>query len=72
MWFTFETENARPIRSNTMVTEEGERRRQFVMKCEAARLETKKFVPNKSVKGMERNSRIGQRKGQCECIQKCV
>ena len=42
MWFTFETENARPTRSNTMVTEEGERRRQFVMKGESARLEARR------------------------------
>ena len=41
-WFTFEAENARPTRSNTMMTEEGERRKQFVMKSESARLETRK------------------------------
>ena len=41
-WFTFEDENARSLRSNTMMTDEGERRRQYVMKCESARLETRK------------------------------
>ena len=41
-WFTFEAENARPTRSNTMVTDEGERRRQYVMKSESARLESRK------------------------------
>ena len=41
-WFTFESESARPTRSNTRVTEEGEKRRQYVMKTEAARLKTRK------------------------------
>ena len=41
-WFTFESEDARPTRSNTVITEEGEKRRQFVMKGETARLETRK------------------------------
>ena len=41
-WFTFESESARPTRSNTMMTEQGEKRRQYVMKTEAARLETRK------------------------------
>ena len=41
-WFTFESEDARPTRSNTVITDEGEKRRQFVMKGEMARLETRK------------------------------
>ena len=41
-WFTFESEDARPTRSNTVITEEGEKRRKFVMKGETARLETRK------------------------------
>ena len=41
-WFKFETENSRPTRSNTILTDEGEKRRQHVMKIEAARLETRK------------------------------
>ena len=41
-WFTFEAENARSTRSNTVVTDEGERRRENVMKSEAARLETRR------------------------------
>ena len=41
-WFTFESTDARPTRSNTVVTDEGEKRRLFVMKGETARLETRK------------------------------
>ena len=41
-WFTFESESARPTRSNTIMTDEGEKRRQYVMKTEAARLETRR------------------------------
>ena len=41
-WFEFEAESARPTRSNTLITEEGEKRRKFVMKSETARLETRK------------------------------
>ena len=41
-WFTFESENARPTRSNTVVTDEGEKRRKHVMKGEAARLEVRR------------------------------
>ena len=42
-WFSFEPEDARPTRSNTVVTEDGEKRRQFVMKGETARLDTRKY-----------------------------
>ena len=45
-WFTFESENARPTRSNTVVTDEGEKRRKHVMKGEAARLEIRKNFYN--------------------------
>ena len=45
-WFTFESENARPTRSNTVVTDEGEKRRKHVMKGEAARLEIRRNFYN--------------------------
>ena len=41
-WFDVVTEAARPTRSNTEVTEEGERRRENVLKIEKARLEIRK------------------------------
>ena len=41
-WFSFESEDARPTRSNTTITDEGEKRRKYVMKGETARLETRK------------------------------
>ena len=45
-WFKFEADDARPTRSNTIVTEEGEKRRQHVMKGEAARLEVRQNFYN--------------------------
>ena len=45
-WFQFEREEARPTRSNTTVTSEGERRRLNVIRGEAARLEVRKNFYN--------------------------
>ena len=41
-WFKFEADDARPTRSNTTVTDEGEKRRKNVMKGESARLEIRR------------------------------
>ena len=45
-WFQFEREEARPTRSNTTVTSEGERRRLNVIRGESARLEVRKNFYN--------------------------
>ena len=45
-WFKFESIDARPTRSNTIVTNEGEKRRQHVMKGETARLEVRRNFYN--------------------------
>ena len=45
-WFQFEKETARPTRSNTAVTNEGERRRLNVIRGESARLEVRKNFYN--------------------------
>ena len=41
-WFEFETEDQRPTRRNTEITEEGERRKRNVLREERARLEVRK------------------------------
>ena len=41
-WFTIESEDARPTRANTEVTEEGVRRRENVLRTENARLEIRR------------------------------
>ena len=45
-WFTFESDDARPTRSNTTVTNEGTKRRPHVMKGERARLEIRRNFYN--------------------------
>ena len=45
-WFIFESEDARLTRSNTVVTDGREKRQQFEMKGETARLEMRKNFYN--------------------------
>ena len=41
-WFVVESDNARPTRANTVITEEGEMRRENVLRTESARLEIRR------------------------------